>query len=178
MLQLKESITTQGVYYKSRSITIQGVFYNSRSLLQPKESITIQGVCYNSRSLLQFKESITTDDIIYLFRMAQLNTVHIKIYTRFLFSEVLIHTIIQSCNIRKYKIKTQKKKLKESIKTQGVFKDSRSLLQFKESITTQGVCYSLNKEFITTQGVYYNSRSLLQLKESVTTHGVCYNSRN
>ena len=29
-------------------------------------------------------------DIIYLFRMAQLNTVHIKIYTRFLFSEVLI----------------------------------------------------------------------------------------
>ena len=45
------------------------------------------------------------DDIIYLFRMAQLNTVHIKIYTRFLFSEVLIHTIVQSCNIRKYKIK-------------------------------------------------------------------------
>ena len=44
------------------------------------------------------------DDIIYLFRMAQLNTVHIKIYTRFLFSEVLIHTIVQSCNIRKYKI--------------------------------------------------------------------------
>ena len=28
-------------------------------------------------------------DIIYLFRMAQLNTVYIKIYTRFLFSEVL-----------------------------------------------------------------------------------------
>ena len=42
--------------------------------------------------------------LIYLFRMAQLNTVHIKIYTRFLFSEVLIHTIVQSCNIRKYKI--------------------------------------------------------------------------
>ena len=30
------------------------------------------------------------DDIIYLFRMAQLNTLYIKIYTRFLFSEVLI----------------------------------------------------------------------------------------
>ena len=50
------------------------------------------------------------DDIIYLFRMAQLNTVHIKIYTRFLFSEVLVHTIVQSCNIRKYKINIKNKK--------------------------------------------------------------------
>ena len=32
--------------------------------------------------------------IIYLFRMAQLNTVYIKIYSRFIFSEVLIHTNI------------------------------------------------------------------------------------
>ena len=31
--------------------------------------------------------------------MVQLNTVYIKIYTRFLFSEVLIHTIVHTCNI-------------------------------------------------------------------------------
>ena len=43
-------------------------------------------------------------DIIYLFRMAQLNTVYIKIYTRFIFSDVLIHTIVQTCNIKICKI--------------------------------------------------------------------------
>ena len=37
------------------------------------------------------------DDIIYLFRMAQLNTVHIKIYTRFLFSEVLNLCRVRTC---------------------------------------------------------------------------------
>ena len=36
--------------------------------------------------------------------MAQLNTVYTEIYTRFLFSEVLIHTIVQTYNIKRYKI--------------------------------------------------------------------------
>ncbi len=44
------------------------------------------------------------DDIIYLFRMAQINTVYIKIDTRYLFSEVLTHTIVQTCNIKRCKI--------------------------------------------------------------------------
>ena len=36
--------------------------------------------------------------------MAQLNTVYIKVYTRYIFSEVLIHTIVQTCNIKRCKI--------------------------------------------------------------------------
>ena len=50
-------------------------------------------------------------DTIYLFRIAQLNTVYIKIYTIFLFSEVRIHTIVNRKRCKIYDVIDIKYKL-------------------------------------------------------------------
>ena len=71
--------------------------------IKAKTNVNVTDTCSHCNH--QSERQVAMDGIIiYLFRMAELNTVYIKIYTRFLFSEVLIHTIVQTCNIKRCKI--------------------------------------------------------------------------